>query len=60
MTEMTEIPMKTFWMGRDIEDMSREELIEVVKQLGRDLENTRSFATSSIRTMANLVHASNR
>jgi hypothetical protein len=54
---MDDLPMKTYWMERDIEDLSREELIDVVKQLGRELEMTRNFAASSIRTMANIVGA---
>ena len=53
----TDFPMKTLWMGRDIETMSREELIDVVKRLGRDLENTRNLAASTIRTMASMARA---
>ena len=29
------------WMGRNIEELSKEELVDVVKQLGRNLEEER-------------------
>lgn len=44
---MTEIPMKSYWMGKDVETLSRKELIEVVQHLGRELDTTRA-ATRSI------------
>lgn len=57
---MADIPMKHFWMGRDIEELSREELIEVVKYLGRELDSTRNAAISGIKTMASLAKAAAR
>jgi hypothetical protein len=39
------------WMGRPIEDLSKEELIEVVKHLARDLDETRKRAIRAIRDL---------
>lgn len=36
--------MKTYYMGEDVDDMSRERLIEVVSELGNALETTRKAA----------------
>jgi hypothetical protein len=44
-----EIPMKSYWMGRDIESLSREELIEVVRQIGRALESARSITNMILK-----------
>ena len=32
---MTDYPIKTYYMGKDIEEMSREELIEALQSTGR-------------------------
>lgn len=48
------IPEKMYWMGEDIETMPREKLIEIISQLGRDLDETRHLALSSIEMFRNL------
>lgn len=45
---------KATWMGRDIDALSREELLEVVSYLNRQLESARQ-ATRSIIEMNNLA-----
>jgi hypothetical protein len=46
---MTEIPMKMSWMGHDVDSLSREELIEVVRQMGRQLESARDTTQTILR-----------
>lgn len=38
---MDDIPMKFYWMGKDVDSLSHQEAIEAVKMLGRELESTR-------------------
>ena len=38
---------KAYWMDKPIEELTREELIEVILSLGRDLDDARN-ATKSI------------
>lgn len=45
---MTEMPMKMSWMGEDIDTLPRERLIEVIRQLGRELESARSTTRTII------------
>jgi hypothetical protein len=47
---MTEIPMKMYWMGEDVETMPREKLIEAIRMLHHEVESTRSMlrATAGI------------
>jgi len=46
------IPMKMYFMGHDIEELSREELIEAVRLLYRQIEATRAAARSLIEISA--------
>lgn len=41
------IPMKSYWMGEDIDTLPREKLIEIIHSLGRQLDGARD-ATRSI------------
>ena len=52
---MDDIPMKCYWMGRDVDTLSREEAIEAVKLLGRELETTRK-TFESIRRVDRMLH----
>lgn len=45
------------WRGRLIEELSREELIDALRQVGAELENSRERHISSIRLMADLHRA---
>lgn len=45
---MTEIPMKRYWMGQDIDEFPREKLIEIIDHLAWELETTRAAARSII------------
>jgi hypothetical protein len=45
---MTDVPMKSYWMGRDIDDLPRETLLEIIGHLGRELESARNAARSII------------
>ena len=58
-TKATEqaVPMKHCYMGEDIETLPRERLIEIIVELARDLESTRTMAISSTRLMADLARA---
>lgn len=44
----TEIPMKLYWMGEDLETLDRDMLIEVIKQLHKEVESTRSMLRATI------------
>lgn len=35
---MTDIPTVSFWMGRPLSELTKEELIEAVEYLGRELK----------------------
>ncbi len=37
------------WMGEDIERLPREKLIEIIRQLGQQLEETRAAAERDIK-----------
>ena len=56
--------MKSYWMGPEkttaIEDMTREELIDVVYELQRQVEQTRERAQSMNATWAELCKARRR
>lgn len=41
-------PMKSTWMGEDIDTLPRETLIEIINSLARDLDSTRSAMKSII------------
>lgn len=45
---MVDVPTKSYWLGRDIETLSREELLDVVRSLGRDLEEARRSIHSMV------------
>lgn len=45
---MSETPMICMWMGRRVDELSRDELLEVVQQLGRQLEAERESHRSYI------------
>lgn len=42
-----DVPMKSYWMGQDVDTLPRETLMEIIHHLSRDLESARR-ATSSI------------
>jgi hypothetical protein len=42
------------WMGQQIEEMSHEELIHIVCELARELDQTRQHAVASIQDMSRL------
>ena len=39
----------TMWMGQNIEDLNRDELLLVVKRLGKDLQNAHESADRNYR-----------
>lgn len=41
------VPMKSYWMGQDVDTLPRETLMEIIHHLNRDLESARA-ATKSI------------
>lgn len=41
------IPMKSYWMGEDVDTLPREKLMEIIHHLNQQLESARS-ATRSI------------
>ena len=45
---MSEIPTKMYYIGKDVESLTREELIDVVRYLGREMESTRAITQSVI------------
>lgn len=47
---MSEMPMKYYWRGKDVEEMSREQLLVVVRGLASELERSRK-ATAGILDM---------
>ncbi len=47
--DMTDVPMKSMWMGRDIDTLSREELIDVIHYMARELDASRECAMSILR-----------
>lgn len=44
--------MKASWMGRDLDTLSREELIDVTRRLGQMLESARDTTRSIIEVHA--------
>jgi hypothetical protein len=40
--------VKRYWNGRDLEELSREDLLVVVEHLSRELESTRAMVRSLI------------
>lgn len=45
---MNETPEKMYWMGRDIDEMPREELLEVIRSLADELKTARETTRSII------------
>lgn len=45
---MTEIPMKMYWMGEDIDTLPRERLLEVIRTMARELESARALTRHTI------------
>ena len=41
------VPMKSFWMGEDVDTLPREKLMEIIHHLSQQLESARN-ATRSI------------
>lgn len=56
---MSETPTKAYWMGRDLETLSKEELIEICKRLHSDLEHarTRTDSVAQFYRIGRLGHA---
>lgn len=45
---MTEIPMKMYWMGEDVETLPREKLIEAIRVLHHQVESGRAILRATI------------
>jgi hypothetical protein len=45
---MTKIPMKRYWMGEDLDNLSREKLLEIIDHLNDRLEHSYSVTRSVI------------
>lgn len=43
------VPMKMMWDGEDIETLHRDVLIEIIRQLHKQLEATREITRATIR-----------
>lgn len=54
MTHEPEIPMVHYWRGKRVEEMTREELIEAVVELGKELQG--AWRTLSVVTAASQVN----
>lgn len=54
MQQPSQIPMKAYWYGQDIEELPREKLLEIIGYLNQQLESTRS-AMQSIIEIENLA-----
>jgi hypothetical protein len=48
---MNEVPTVTMWMGKNVDEMTREELIDAVKTLGRLYTNALDHAARDIRVL---------
>jgi hypothetical protein len=46
---MSEIPMKAFWMGEDIDNLPREKLIEIIHYMNKQLDSARECTKSILR-----------
>lgn len=57
---MEGIPMKMMWMGEDVETLHRDVLIEIIRQLHRDLESTRNITRATIAINRAAREASSR
>lgn len=53
-----DIPVKYYWCGVDIETMNKEQLINVVKGLVQELNNSRATAKTVIDMQRRLTKAS--
>ena len=56
---MDDVPMKFYWMDKDVDTLSHEEAIEAVKMLGRELESTRR-AFQTIRNVDRMLYEHRR
>lgn len=52
MIEKSEVPMKRYWMGEDIETLPREKLIEIIDYLVEDAKQARFSLTSVLNVYA--------
>jgi hypothetical protein len=43
-----EVPMKSYWMGQDVDTLPRETLMEIIHHLNRQLESARNATRSVI------------
>ena len=43
------VPTICMWMGKNIEDLSKEELLEVVRHLGREVKEARESHQGTLR-----------
>jgi hypothetical protein len=55
--QMSDIPMKRYWMGQDVDTLPREKLIEIIDHLHRQLEGARA-ATRSVIEINDLARRS--
>lgn len=56
----SEIPMKGYWLGQDIDELPREKLIEIIHHLNRQLESARDATRSVIEISRLAREASSR
>jgi hypothetical protein len=43
-----DVPMKSYWMGQDVDTLPREALMEIIHHLNRQLESARDATRSVI------------
>lgn len=51
-SERSKVPMKSMWMGQDIDTLPRETLIEIIHYLNQQLESARDATRSIIEINA--------
>lgn len=42
------IEMRMFWMGQDVAEMPRDKMLDVIRELSRELEDTRSLLRATV------------
>lgn len=56
---MTDVPMKSTWMGEDIDKLPREKLVEIIHHLDRQLQSAYA-ATKSVIEINDLARKAQR
>lgn len=49
---MAELPMRAYWLGRDVETLPRETLLEIIHHLSGELTKAREHARRDIDMIA--------